>query len=558
MQRNQADYKDIISAFEYVADRQADQVAFVYKDQLITYSRLKKDAQKLAGHLNAIGSIGKAVLVLNESSIEFVTSFLACLYAGSIPVPCYHPNETPLFKERFEVIVRKANIFAVLTNAINRDLAISLLAGMQSKVNWVCADALYLSQPPFCAGIVNKTAFIQFSSGSTDNPKGVIVTHANLLHNVQLIAEILCEQEKQDKPFIGVNWLPLYHDMGLIGACLLPLLSGFKMVLMPTGMVMEQPAFWLQCISDHQADMTLAPNFAYDRCWREVTDEQLQGLDLSSLSVAFNGGEKISPNTLIMFSEKMKPRGFSSTAFYPAYGLAEATLMVSASSWHSESVLHVEKKALIQNQLILSTHLAESVSLTHSGAINRDINIEIVDLETGTPLKENNIGHIMIASAMVAEGYCGDQDDHSVFYGIIPGRSDRYLQTGDIGFVRNGLLYVVDRLKDLIIINGKNIAPQIIENFCADFFQGYALGVNASFSVDNEGKEQIILVQEFDTPEDMETSGLAMKAALKSSLEIDLSSLVMVAKGAIPRTSIGKVSRKECKELYLQGAYETE
>jgi len=546
----------IIEAFEYIENRQPEAVCFTFGHEWVTYSKLGKAVRKLAAALSTYGLKNKTVLIVNKTSFEFLVQFLACEYVGAIPVPSYHPDDTALFLKRFPIILEKGSINYILTNEENKGLICAqFVEGLPAPLTWLTTEALQDfagdEVKPDCADI----AFIQFSSGSTGDAKGVIVTHANLLFCVNSVASILMKFDNVDKDFWGFNWLPLYHDMGLIGAFLLPLLVGFPMAMIPTKTFIQDPYAWLNGLSRTKAKMTLAPNFAYDRCVDNISDEQKASINLSNLRVAFNGGEHVSPDTITRFNSYFESCGLIPEAMCPAYGLAEATLVVTASDHEGSKSLLLDKEQYSQMVVSEAPDSVKAISVISSGRFLPEINVVIVDPADRAPRQDMQIGEVMVSSASVAYGYCGNSDSSDNFHVRIQDYEKPFLQTGDLGFVKDQHLFITGRLKDLVIINGKNFDPKTIEEAVAGVDGRLREVANAVFSIGDNNGDRMVLMQEIPNSVNVNELREKISAQVEGVLGIHFSDVVFLPIGTIIRTSIGKVSRGECRNMYL-GAVE--
>ncbi|HKH48755.1 MAG TPA: amino acid adenylation domain-containing protein, partial [Thermoanaerobaculia bacterium] len=398
-------------------------------------------------------------------------------------------------------------------------------------------------------------AFLQYTSGSTSSPKGVMVSHGNLLHNEELIRQTF----EQSSESVVLGWLPLYHDMGLIGTVLQPLYTGAVCYLMTPGAFLQRPARWLEAISRYRATTSGGPNFAYELCVRKVGEAEREGLDLSSWQVAFNGAEPVRAATLRRFAEAFAPCGFRASAFRPCYGLAEATLLVSGWRPEGETRVRALEAEALERHEVVSGDTARSRELVGCGAAMQTV--VAVDPESGEPCPPSRIGEIWVASASVAQGYWERPEETAATFGayLVDG-SGPFLRTGDLGFVSEGEVFLTGRLKDLIILRGRNHYPQDLELTAERSHAGLRVGGGAAFAVDLEGEERLVIVHEVDRQARLGLEGgrteeiaAAVRQTVAEEHEVSVAEVVLIGPETLPRTSSGKVRRSACREQYLQG-----
>ncbi len=518
------------------AERQPDKTAYIFlkdgetEEIRLTYQELDRQARSIAVRLKSVSSANGRALLVFPPGLEYITAFFGCLYAGVIAVPVYPPHPARLERTlpRLMAIVKDARPCVVLTLS-------SLLPVIQpvfskhpnfENMNWVTTDNIPENIASDWQGASvtsgDSLAFLQYTSGSTGNPKGVMVTHGNLLHNSALIHE--CFGNSKDAH--GVIWLPPYHDMGLIGGILQPLYGGFPVTLMSPIAFLQKPVRWLQAISRYKATTSGGPNFAYDLCARRITPEQRAGLDLSSWEVAFNGAEPVREKTLDRFSAAFEPCGFRRSAFYPCYGLAEATLIVSGGIRKELPVPgRFQGDALEQNDVIPAKkedHAAHTI--IGCGKTLNDQRIVIVNPDTLELCHSDRVGEIWVSGKSVAQGYWQHPGKtKEIFQAYIKDttrlsspkstrlsspKSTRlsspksgegpFLRTGDLGFLKDGTLFVTGRLKDLIIIRGRNHYPEDIEQTVEQSCPGVRPGCSAVFRVEVEDEERVIVAAEIE------------------------------------------------------------
>ncbi len=396
-------------------------------------------------------------------------------------------------------------------------------------------------------------AFLQYTSGSTGTPKGVIVSHGNLLHNQEMIRRAFGQSESS----VIVGWLPLYHDMGLIGNVLQPLYVGARCILMSPMAFLQRPARWLQAISRYGATTSGGPNFAYDLCARRIGDAERGELDLSRWEVAFNGAEPVRAPTLERFAAAFGPQGFRREAFYPCYGLAEATLFVAGGDLGiAPRELLVGEEPLTQGRIVpLSGEAAGGRSLVSCGRAWSGQTVRIVDPETGLPCGPDRIGEIWVGGPSVAQGYWNRPEETARLFGARLVGGETFLRTGDLGFMAAGELYVTGRLKDLIILRGRNLYPQDIELTAERSHPALRAAGGAAFAVEMEAEERLVVVHEVERRSRFETEAVAeaLRAAVAEEHGAQVHEVVLIAAGTLPRTTSGKVQRQECRARYLAG-----
>ncbi len=530
-----------------------------------TYADLDQRARTIAGHLQMLGLSGKRAVLLYNPGLDFVAGFFGCLYADVTAVPAYPPRSNPLM-ERLSAIIRDADVAVALTaSAAEEGIAQRLRElGEYAPAKLIATDTLHEEDAdPWRPKLIrpDNLAFLQYTSGSTGHPKGVMVSHANLLHNSQLIHR--CFEDSPES--LGVSWLPPYHDMGLVGGILQSLYVGSTTFLMPPVAFLQRPIRWLEAISRHRATTAGGPNFAYEFCARQIRPEQLQDLDLSSWSLAFTGAEPVRAETLDRFCDIFGPCGFRREAFLPCYGLAENTLIVTGGGRRRLPVVrHFDSAALTDRRVVELTSDAATArrTLVSSGPRVGDVGLQVVDPETGMALGPGQIGEIWVSGASVAQGYRRQPErSRETFQARLAGDEADYLRTGDLGFVLDGELFVNGRLKDLIIIRGSNHYPQDIEASVETSHRALRTGCGAAFSVELDGEEKLVVVQEVERSAlrrlDADAVTAAIRAALSQKHQLQPAAVLLLKTGSIPKTSSGKIQRFACRQNYLQGSLQT-
>mgnify|MGYP001824105781 CR=1 FL=1 len=541
----------------------------------LTYQELEQRAKAIAAYLQSICSPQERVLLLYPPGLDYIEAFFGCLYAGVIAIPAYPPRPNRSLS-RLQNIIDDAQATLALTNrSILTSLERKLTHAPElTRLRWLATDNIDVDlredyQETFLSS--DTLAFLQYTSGSTAKPKGVKISYHNLLHNLEAIHN--CFQHNAESK--GVIWLPPYHDMGLIGGILQPLYGGFPVVLMSPLVFLQNPLRWLKAISYYKATTSGGPNFAYDLCVRKYQTGQSLDLDLSSWDVAFNGAEPINYNTLTKFAEIFSNYGFRAEAFYPCYGMAEATLIISGGQKNSQLVTKtVQSKALEQNKIaIAQAGTDNSRTLVSCGSSLPDQKIAIVHPETLTKCCRGEVGEIWVSGSSIARGYWQrETETQHTFNAYLDNRKDRpFLRTGDLGFLENDQLFVTGRLKDIIIINGRNHYPQDIERTVEESSSYIRPNGVATFSVDIQEEERLVVLVEvnrryWDSSKDRSHSNgysaetkkanpqeliQSIRREINKNHDLQVYKILLLKPGSIPKTSSGKIQRHVCRANFL-------
>lgn len=546
------------------ASAHGNELAFSYaidgeqKLEQLTYAELDLRARGIAGRLQRAGLTGGRAVLLYPSGLDFVAAFFGCLYAGVIAVPAYPPRRNRN-ADRIEGVVRDAEASVVLSteHALERtDRVVAPDANLRD-LPWWSTDTLTASDAnAWQPGTLDPSdiAFLQYTSGSTGDPKGVMLSHRNLLQNVAVI-QAGFETSDRDR---AVFWLPLYHDMGLIGGILEPLFARIPCTLMSPAHFLQQPLRWLKMISSTRATISGGPNFAYDLCVDRVTDQQASELDLSHWNLAFNGAEPVRAETLARFADKFSVSGFRREAFYPCYGLAESTLLVAGGRRQDAPLTKtVDSATLQQGRAETPQARAEPdgmQQLVQCGAGLLDQDVRVVDPDTNLECPPGVVGEIWVAGGSVAEGYWRRPSLSSeVFAAEIEGEEKRFLRTGDLGFADATGLYVTGRKKDVVIVRGVNHYPQDIEQTAASVHPSLAALRGAAFAIETSEGEQLVVVQELHRRQRKQAAEIqaAIRQRVAEVHDVTPQEVLLVASNSLPKTSSGKLQRFACRQAYL-------
>lgn len=550
----------LLDVFEEHAARSPGKQAFVFlgngadESERLSYATLRERALGVAENLQESGAADAPVLLAYPPGLEFIVALIGCFYAGVAAVPVPFPNAR-IARGRISAIARECRAGAVsATRAIVGDqLWRSELAGLA----WIASDTIgparaKVPDPPSQGASI---ALIQYSSGSTAAPKGVMISHANLLHNQRMLASVL----GHDAALIGVNWVPAYHDMGLVGAVLQTLFCGGSSVLLPPLRVAQNPILWLRAISRYRGTTSTAPTFAYAHCVRATRSEQRCELDLCSWDVAICGGEPVDATVLRKFAAAFACAGFRRSSFVPAYGLAEATLLATSPRKGKGLRTRLVDPAQLAHGKAVRTKAAEARHLVSCGTPHLGQQVVIVEPQSRRVLPAGAVGEIWLSGSSVAIGYWGQPAaTEEVFCArLAEGGDGCYLRTGDLGFIAKEGLFVTGRLKELLIIRGNNFYPQDLEDAVRCAHPSLRQSIAAAFGIAADGEERLVVAVE---PTHAEAKSVdagataAAAAAIWRDFGLKLHDLAILRPGGLPRTTSGKIQRGRCRELYLTAA----
>lgn len=570
-------FTTIVETLRYRTLQQPENLAYTFlldgetQELKLTYQELDRLARAVGGWLQKQGAVGERALLLYPPGLDFLVAFFGCLYAGVVAVPAYPPRPNQSLN-RLQAIVSDAQASLVLTtnsvlNTGSRQLSESEELG---HLRWLATETIEeeladIWQEPDINS--NTLAFLQYTSGSTSMPKGVMLTHGNLIHN-QRIIEAACNHTSECN---YVSWLPLYHDMGL-GNAVQPIFIGSSAVLMSPVSFLQRPYRWLQAISQYKAHTSGGPNFAYQLCLNKITAEQIASLDLSHWKVAFNGAEPIRYETLEKFAEVFKECGFQAEAFSPCYGLAESTVAVTGTpKLMPYSLCTIDGAALKQNrvEIVSSSEKEDSRTLIGCGQNWLDQKAIIVDTDTWEECTGDRVGEIWVSGPSVGVGYWRRPEaTKDTFAAYLANGEGPFLRTGDLGFIKDGQLFVTGRIKDLIIIRGRNHYPQDIELTVEKSSAAIRDGLVAACAVDIDGQERLIVVAEIDhrllsnrkrkTTEDTNKYCQEIVDNIRQDIsvqhQLQVYGILLIKTGSIPKTSSGKIQRHACKNGFLNGS----
>ena len=523
-----------------------------------TYGELDQRARAVAARLQAAGEPGDRALLLFPPGLDFVAAFLGCLYAGRIAVPAYPPRPGRPSVALASILEDARPRWMLEAGGVGAR-AVRIQEGLDSCTR-VAVDEIPPAEAaawrePEAEG--SRVAMIQYTSGSTGRPRGVVVEHGHLLHNQEQIRRAFGQSESS----VVVSWLPVYHDMGLLGAVLQPLYCGGRCILLPPTAFIQRPRRWLEAISRFRGTTSGGPDFGYGLCARRIPEEERTGLDLSSWRIAFDGAEPVRAATLETFARAFAPCGFDRSAFYPCYGLAEATLFVTGGEPGAGARARGFDAASFDRNQAFTTTDSGARTLISCGRPWGDQEVVIADPRSRRRLAPGEVGEIWIRGGSVAAGYWGRPEESRRTFGARlagEGGGGSYLRTGDLGFLdAKGEVFVTGRLKDLLVVRGRNLYPQDLETVALDAAQtaGVAVESGAIFAVERRGEERPGVVLEAPRGFKGDAAPLvgAVRGALAAEFEVTAAEVVLVRIGGIPRTSSGKIRRSACREALAAG-----
>ncbi len=553
----------LVEYLHYRGQYQPDRQAYIFlqngetESGSLTYGQLDRQARMIAAYLQSWQ--GERALLLYPSGLEFITAFFGCLLAGVVAVPIYPPRRNQKLSRLLSIANDAQAKIALTTTSILADIEKRWEEEAElAQLKLIATDTIETNPQEFVpkSVIPESLAFLQYTSGSTGTPKGVMVTHENLIQT----STDLDRGWEHNSDSVIVTWLPTFHDMGLVYGMLQSIYKGCKCIMMPPVAFIKKPILWLKAISDYQGTHSGAPNFAYALCVEKTTPEQRNQLDLSSWSMALNGAEPVRADVLEKFAQAFEVSGFNRRAFCPGYGMAEATLKISAVCARDKpTYLHIDATALEQNYVVEvpdEKHLGKR-TLVGCGRSKIDTKIIIVNPQTCYRSASEEIGEIWASGGSIASGYWNrTEETQETFQAYLKDTGEGpFLRTGDLGFFRNGELFVIGRIKDLIIIRGQNYYPQDIEMTVQKSHPSLRLNCGAAFTVEVKGEEKLVIVQEVERIylrklNVQEVVGNIIQA-VTAQHGLQVYATVLVKTASIPKTSSGKIQRHACKIGFL-------
>ncbi|HET7187075.1 MAG TPA: fatty acyl-AMP ligase, partial [Gemmatimonadaceae bacterium] len=561
----------LFATLERWADRHADKLLYSFLDtngdevERHSYGTFLARIDLIARHLGGRRQFqaGDRVLLIYPPGLEMIAALFACARVGLIPVPVPPPSAhgPSATWHRLRHVARDCAAVAVLTSHdcqvtlrrrinANGETVDAVDAGMLTRATWIVTDDLLVADGPAPVGAPGNVFLLQYTSGSTSDPRGVVVTHANVLHNCGLAVD-------HEAP-VTVSWLPQHHDMGLLGYYIYVALTGGTTYGFSPSSFIQRPALWLETITKHRATASSAPNFAYEHCLRNgrLPESTLAALDLSSLRYLMAAAEPIRPDTYRRFLQKFARHGLRPESFFVAYGLAENTLAVTN---YGRSTLSVSKRKLAHGTARLTRNVSGVGVAAHLMSCGKPLAgniVRIVHPERRVGLDDDEVGEIWIRGASKSPGYWNDPaSTRQLFHARIADEADddgEYLRTGDMGFFHDGELYVCGRRKDMIIVRGRNLFPQDIEAVVERASPLVRPGGVAAFELDDDGRAPVGIVAEVSNRNAM-PDARAIAAAIRDDLGIGVGLVAFVAPKAVPRTSSGKIMRYRVKQMCLAG-----
>ncbi len=532
----------------------------------LTYQQLDQQARVIAAHLQAQTQPGDRVLVIYPytAGLEFIAGFFGCLYAGVIAATMNPPHSSETLPKVLERIQSSEATMVMTTESLLNQFKKYLskkpeIATTFNQIPWIATDQLSSStmtdwvEPTVTPDTI---ALLQYTSGSTGTPKGVIVTHGNILHNSEVIYRCFEHTPHSN----GVMWLPMFHDMGLIGGVIQPVYSGYEVTLMSPIALIQQPLRWLEAVSRYQATSSGGPNFAYDLVCRRVKPEQLETLDLSHWQMAFSGAEPVRAQTIEKFAQTFAPCGFRREAFYPCYGMAETTLLITGGVKMEPPVIQwVDRVALEENRVISMTpDQPNAKAIVGCGRPWLGDEVVIVNPDDLTACADNQVGEIWVAGAAVSQGYWNQPQETQETFQAYLGDKGPFLRTGDLGFLQDGELFITGRIKEMMILWGRNRYPYEIEQVVEQSHPALRPNCSAAFSVEQAGEERLIVVAEIERQFFRKLNATAVIDAIREGITayhaVDVYGVVLIKPASLPKTSSGKIQRRVCRTKFLQGS----
>jgi acyl-CoA synthetase (AMP-forming)/AMP-acid ligase II len=563
----------IVDLLRYRAQHQPEKTAYTFlqdgetESGSLTYQELDQKARAIAVKLQSIGAAGERALLLYSfaDTLEFIAAFFGCLYAEVIAVTAYLPRPGKSLSDLERTVVDAQAILALTTTSfLTKIEPWSVQYPKLAGLRWLSTDNIDRTMADLWQKALvtsNTLAYLQYTSGSTGTPKGVKISHGNLIHNCAMLNHSMGDASHTPE----LSWLPAYHDMGLVsGVVLQSIYLGGLAILMSPIAFFQKPLCWLEAISRYKVKFSGGPNFAYDLCVSKITPEQKENLDLSTWNIAFTGSEPIRAETLESFAKSFEICGFKKEAFYPCYGMAEATLIISGKLNTAPPIVYqVDGTALEQNQVVATTANRNNTrTFVGCGQTLLDQKIIIVNPETLTQCPVEEVGEIWVSGLSIAQGYWNRPlETEQTFQAYLADTGEGpFLRTGDLGFLKNSELFVTGRLNDVIIILGRNHYPQIIEQIVEQSHEALQPNYGAAFGIEVDSEERLVVVQEVKrnyllNPDtlDIDRVVASIREALAEQL-VEVYAVALLKTGSIPKTSSGKVKRRACRAKFLDGS----
>lgn len=552
-----------------------DKIAYIFltkgqESDKVTYQILYQNAIKIAAKLQQLNLQGERVLLLYPSSIDFIAAFMGCLYAGAIAVPSYLP-ENPRIITRIKTIIADCKPKAILS--LNNDMMqqISVPADNNNhikenltqdyhNINFIntsiLSDQIAHLYKPFDI-LSSDIAFLQYTSGSTSNPKGAMITHQNIIHNLKVMEK----NYGLNNHSVTISWLPIHHDMGLVVGLLESLYLGSKTVFMSPNDFMKAPLLWLKAITKYHGTFSAAPNFAYDLCnMKKISPEIGKKLDLSSWQAALNGAEPIKAKTLEKFTKKFAKYGFKKETHAPSYGMAEATVFISACKYQHKPLTKSFNKDLLEisGKAQIASRNENQKKLVSCGRGEMMKKLWIVEPNNSTKCQDGFVGEIWVQDDSVARGYWHKEELTREIFNAYEKTYQQgpFLRTGDLGFIYQGELYITGRYKDLIIIRGQNIYPQDIELITEEAHSSLRKNSAACFAIEKNSEEQLVIIQEIRGEQNFQEIFYKIMENVSNEYALIPYDIVFIKRGTISKTTSGKIQRQLSKKLYLANKLE--
>lgn len=535
--------------------------------QTITYGELEQKASLVASFLQNKYEPQSRVVLLFDTSLDFIISFWGCVLAQMVAVPVQPPFNFKML-ERLILIGKNADSNILITTGDflkHMDMFKEYLTELP-KMERFSVEKILETASTYKLPVKideNDHVIIQYTSGSVGNSKGVVLTHENLLHNTTMPIAVLekTKPEKTEKDSF-MTWLPIYHDMGLMSGIILPIVMGTYSVVMSPLMFLQKPLRWIKALSKYKTTVSAAPNFAFDLCAKKIKDDQLEGLDLSNWSIALNGAEPVRAETIERFTNKMSKAGFRKKQFYPAYGMAESVVFITGKNRNEDiRILTLDKEELGRNKVVFTDDTNEkNVKVVGLGFSWLDQELVIVNTTTSELCKENEVGEIFISSPSIAKEYWQNPEETKRLLNIKLNISDKlFVKTEDLGFINNGWLYIIGRIKDLIIVNGHNYYPHHIELTSECSHNAFRLGNCSAFSIDVDSHEKLVIIQEIkkdSTNLDFNEMRHSIQKNVTEKHSISAYKIHFVKSDSLPKTSSGKLQRRLSKKMYLNNEFD--